>query len=328
LKQTTQMFLKRFLFALIGVLSCLGVKAQDPEFSQFYAAPLYLNPAFAGTAGGPRFILNYRNQWPGINNAYEHFAFSYDQNIPALAGGIGLLVTNDNQADGIFKTTHVSGMYSYQLKMSNKVFMKAAIATTYANHSVNTNGLVWGYRAGGLADEQAVELNGTYNTSFIDFGTGALLFSEKFFAGISVDHLIEPNQSLNGGNSPLYRKYTAHVGTFIPVGKRQSNASISPNILYQQQASFSQINLGMYYNRGPIVIGGWYRTSLENGDAFIVLAGVKYNIYKIGYSYDIVTSRLRASASGAHEISLAIEFASPDRRSRGRSFKRINCPSF
>ena len=37
--------------------------AQDPSFTQFYANPLYLNPAFAGTARCPRLNLNYRNQW-------------------------------------------------------------------------------------------------------------------------------------------------------------------------------------------------------------------------------------------------------------------------
>jgi len=42
------------------------LKAQDPHFSQFYAAPLYLNPALAGTsAGNYRVGVNYRDQWRG-----------------------------------------------------------------------------------------------------------------------------------------------------------------------------------------------------------------------------------------------------------------------
>ena len=33
--------------------------AQDPAFSQFYANPLYLNPAFAGTNDCPRANLSF-----------------------------------------------------------------------------------------------------------------------------------------------------------------------------------------------------------------------------------------------------------------------------
>ena len=64
--------MKRYILTLAGILGLMQSYAQDLHFSQFYAAPLYLNPAFAGTAGGPRFILNYRNQWPGINNAFKN----------------------------------------------------------------------------------------------------------------------------------------------------------------------------------------------------------------------------------------------------------------
>ena len=60
-------------------------QAQDPEFSQFYAAPLYLNPAFAGSARCPRIGLNYRNQWPALNKTYITSAVSYDQHIDALS---------------------------------------------------------------------------------------------------------------------------------------------------------------------------------------------------------------------------------------------------
>lgn len=322
------MFKKRNCAFLLVIMFGLNVaNAQDPTFSQFYAAPLYLNPAFAGTAEGPRFVLNYRNQWPGINNAYEHFAFSYDQHLPILGGGLGLLVTNDNQADGVFRNTHVSAMYSYQLRVSDNVVVKSGLNATYANHSVNTSNLIYGYD---VPSGQPIldPLGANYNTSFFDFGAGALVFSNIFFAGVAVDHLTEPDQSLLGGDILLPRKYTAHLGSYFPVGKQQHNASVSPNILYQQQASFSQLNLGFYYNRGPMVLGGWYRTSFENGDSFIALLGLKYNIYKVGYSYDVVISKLRSSAAGAHEVSLAVELPPPGRRIKGKTYKRINCPSF
>jgi len=62
-------------------------KAQDPEFSQFFASPLTLNPALTGKfSGSLRVAGNYRNQWPEINNAYITSTISVDGNI--LAGKI------------------------------------------------------------------------------------------------------------------------------------------------------------------------------------------------------------------------------------------------
>ena len=63
--------LRILLFSLV-VFFVVGLNktlAQDPQFSQFYAAPLYLNPAFAGSAQEARVGINYRNQWPQIDDA-------------------------------------------------------------------------------------------------------------------------------------------------------------------------------------------------------------------------------------------------------------------
>ena len=95
------------------------VYSQDPEFTQFYANPLYLNPAFAGTHICPRVSMNYRNQWPGISGAFVTYAASFDKHSNSLHGGLGLLVTNDQAANSLRSTT-VSGMYAYQLKISRK----------------------------------------------------------------------------------------------------------------------------------------------------------------------------------------------------------------
>jgi hypothetical protein len=61
---------KLFLTFLI-LISVLSLKAQDPNFSQFFASPLTLNPALTGKFDGVfRIAGNYRNQWPTINNAF------------------------------------------------------------------------------------------------------------------------------------------------------------------------------------------------------------------------------------------------------------------
>jgi hypothetical protein len=84
------------------MLTCIGTftpetaSAQDPEFTQFYSNPVYLNPAFAGAARCPRFVMNYRNQWPAMSGNYVTSAAAYDQHIPSISGGLGFIVMNDH----------------------------------------------------------------------------------------------------------------------------------------------------------------------------------------------------------------------------------------
>ncbi|MGM0621184.1 MAG: type IX secretion system membrane protein PorP/SprF, partial [Bacteroidota bacterium] len=59
-------------------VSVFATTAQDVSFSQFYASPLYLNPAFAGSVEIPRFTVQYRNQWHAFNNAYTTYNAAFD----------------------------------------------------------------------------------------------------------------------------------------------------------------------------------------------------------------------------------------------------------
>jgi hypothetical protein len=51
------------IIILTSILLLLSNKGfgQDPQFSQFYASPLYLGAAFTGATPGSRYCLNFRN---------------------------------------------------------------------------------------------------------------------------------------------------------------------------------------------------------------------------------------------------------------------------
>ena len=70
----------KYLFILCFLVSNQQeVFAQDPTFTQFYANPLYLNPAFAGSNKCPRISMNYRNEWPNLSGNYVTYSASYDK---------------------------------------------------------------------------------------------------------------------------------------------------------------------------------------------------------------------------------------------------------
>jgi len=317
--------LKRLVLILTALFS-LGFSdtlfAQDPEFTQFYANPLYLNPAFAGTARCPRINLNYRNQWPGISGTYVTYSASYDQHIDAIAGGLGLLVTTDKAGQGTLTTTNVSAMYSYLLNINREFSMRFAGQATYFQKSIDWSKLNFG----DMIDERrgfvynTNEVPGLNKKSNVDFSAGLLGYSKRYYFGFAVHHLTEPDEGLIG-TSKLPMKFTGHAGAVLPIGSKSSETSISPNVLYQKQQDFQQLNLGLYVTKGSIVGGLWYR----NQDAFIALIGFQQNVFKVGYSYDVTVSRLTNATAGSHEISFSLQF---ECRPKKKKFRTVSCPSF
>lgn len=315
---------RNYIAVLLVVLSC-NVFSQDPEFTQFYANPLYLNPAFAGTNNCPRVNLNYRNQWPSISGSFVTQSVSYDQHINSIYGGLGLLVTNDVAAKTL-NTLNVSGIYSYQLKVSRQFSVRVGFQATYFQKSLDWSKLTFGDmidpRRGFVYTTNDVPRGG--KKAGIDFSAGILGFSKTFYFGVAAHHVTEPDESLVQGNSPLPMKLTGHAGALIPLSESkysQNDAKVSPNVLFRQQGTFQQLNLGLYITKGPFWGGVWYR----NADAFIVLVGLQNEQFKIGYSYDVTTSKLTLASGGSHEISMGLNFTCKPPR---KKYRTISCPSF
>ena len=327
---------KQIMKFLGAVLLCFlfvdSAKAQDPAFSQFYANPLYLNPAFAGASPGgcPRATLNYRDQWPGIGRTYVTFSAAYDQHVNALGGGLGIIVAKDRSGAGNLNTTHASLLYSYHLEVSRKFSVKAGFEASYRMINLDWEGLTFGDmidpKYGFIYPTNEDIINNPTAVNFPDFSAGFIGYSENLFFGFAAHHLTQPNQGFIS-ESQLPTKLTAHIGGNIPLSRyKNSVTTISPNFLYQKQQDFQQFNYGMYVNRGPIVGGLWARHSVKNVDSFILMVGLIQDAFKFGYSYDITLSNLKNSNTlGAHELSFTLFMPC---RSRSKSFNTISCPSF
>jgi type IX secretion system PorP/SprF family membrane protein len=331
--------MKKLLLLSLVLVCATQLKAQDPEFTQFYANPLYLNPAFAGTAKGARFISNFRNQWPSLSSNFITYSASYDQHFDAIGGGIGIQVLYDRAGDGLLSTTIPTGIYSHHLNVTDEFTIKAGLQASVYMRSIDFTKLRFGdmiHPKRGFILPTAEEMpdanrsNGKYATDpFVDFSAGALGFTENFFAGFAVHHITEPNLSFyNTPKSPLHRKFTAHAGMMIPLeeGRRPSNF-ISPNILIMRQGEFTQVNFGAYIIQGPFIAGAWFRQTPPNSDALMALIGVKKDVLKVGYSYDLTLSSLKAAGKGSHEVSLIVEIP-PVKRNVRHKWRDLNCPDF
>ena len=316
--------MKSLITVLLSVSIALSSTGQDAHFTQFYANPVYLNPALAGLRGCPTVTMNYRNQWPGIKDAYTTYSTSFDKYSEKLKGGVGVNVFHDRSGGGRLMTTAASAVYAYQYQISKKITIKLGGKATYVNKSIDWNRLVFG----DMIDAREGIVYGTQQqfgepVHYADFSAGALLYTDYFFGGFAVDHLTKPAEGLlNRYATSLPRKYTFHAGANIPLGKmRKMNRAISPNIMITKQNEFTQVNVGMYLRLRELVVGTWYR----NKDSFILLAGIETSKFKFAYSYDVTTSGILQQSMGSHELSYSIFIPCSNKK---KKFRTLHCPVF
>lgn len=309
------------------MLIVFQAKGQDPTFTQFYANPIYLNPALAGSYGCSRFASNYRNEWPGLSGNYVTYSVSYDQYFKSISGGFGVLATHDQQGQGTINTSMLGLVYSYHITFSKKwkgmVGARAAWYQKFLDWDKLTFGDMIDPRRGFIYATGDVPRGGS--RGFFDASVGAVIFNKSFFIGGAVHHLNTPNESLIVGESKLPMRITGHMGADIVLGKKSkysNNVSIMPNVIYQYQNGFQEINIGTYVKYSIVNFGIWYR----NRDAFIVTAGINTGKFRLGYSYDLTISKLNNNVSrGSHEISLGLNLTC---KPKSITFRTLSCPSF
>ena len=325
--------IKALVWLILLMIGINNLIAQDPQFSQFYASHLYLNPALTGAVKCPRLTLNYRNQWPALGSTYVTYIASYDQQVKALEGSLGGYIYQDIQGDGAITSTNISGIYNYTFILDRLSSINLAFQATYIQKKLN-----WDFifpdmihpLYGPIYPTAETNVPTSETKGHFDFSAGFIYSRKTFFGGIAVHHITQPTESFrNNDDAVLPRKYTVHAGINIPLsgqGIKKGDLLLSPNILFQQQRDFQQMNWGLYLSRKGIAGGIWFRQNLTfHYDSFIMLLGYLKEKYKIAYSYDLTISALKNQTLGAHEVSFSMIFPCKEKKQK---FRTISCPSF
>lgn len=338
---------------LLSITCCLVLfntaMGQDVQLSQYYNAPLYLNPGFAGTGDNTRVGLNYRTQWRGIEKPFNSVSLWADHNIESYNSGIGLMYFRDVQGNSRLTTNEISLQYSYSINVNDDWVIKPGIQVGMVSRDANYSSMIFadqlssgGATGAGSADPLA---NGTKARVYGDVSAGGIAFNEHAWFGLSFHHLNRPNQAFTEGDYiPLPIKFSAQGGYkfFLSGGgkskyKNYKNTdpefSVTPTFLFKQQGQFSQLDLGAYVTYEPLMVGLWYRgipvskhaTGLAGSEALVFMIGGYYQGFTLGYSYDYTISQLKGAGS-VHELALIYEFKPIKYKAkRGRS---APCPKF
>jgi type IX secretion system PorP/SprF family membrane protein len=334
--------MRKLLFTFFCGCVALTSKAQDPNFSQFFASPLTLNPALTGKFDGTfRVAGNYRNQWPSINNAFTTATISVDgsllrNTIPEFDKfGIGVMGFTDKSGNGVLQTNYLAVSTSYHKALDENGFHQVGLGFqgTYVNKRLDIAGLKMEsmLRADGFTGLLDESFSGQQiNVSYFDMNVGLLYNGttdgrNNYYFGASMYHVNRHKETFQKGNYLLEPRLTLQGGGMVPVGEfdafhfsanhsRQANAT-NTVIGGAYMLNFSQDG----YRATNLYLGSWYRFN----DAIIPYVGLEFGSFHLGATYDVNTSSLKPASNmrGGVEISL-IYVRKPD------DAKTINCPKF
>lgn len=308
------------LLLLLTTGAATQLKAQvDPHFSQYYAYPLWLNPALTGVINGNgRVSANYKNQWASVNQAYQTAAVSGDFRATDKVG-LGLTILDQSAGGNSFNYFSAYGSFGYGVAISTdgNDRLHFGLQAGVINRSFDMSRLQFGnqYNPGSGFDPSlpSYERFSNTNTTVFDANAGIFYYNGdpnkivNAFGGASVGHLSRPKDGFSGDDKariPL--RYAVHGGGRIHASP---SFDITPHALYIKQQKAEIKALGAYsefklnYDQG-FILGGLYRWN----DAAVANVGYHVNSLIIGASYDFNTSSLTRATSGQGGIELSISY--------------------
>jgi type IX secretion system PorP/SprF family membrane protein len=298
------------------------VQAQDVYFSQFYLNPVYMNSAYTGTMKVPRVGVQYRNQWPALENAYTTYFASFDTYLPKISSGIGLLLFNDVQGNGAYTESSFRFSYSKEIRLNPDWTMYGSISAGAQLNTLNFNRLIFSdgidYDLGQVGPSVEVPPDNN-NRIFPDFATGMLFYNGQYFFGLAADHLSQPNQSVYSeypNKIPL--KITGHFEFNFPFhlfGHYRKFCKLNPNVVIQAQGVERNITYGIYANRKGFSVGLWNRLTTAKSSDVIIMAGYLNKQLKTAISYDVNLTGVGLKSHGAVEVSVSYLLKDPGRKS-------------
>jgi type IX secretion system PorP/SprF family membrane protein len=312
--------------------------------SQYFSAPLHVNPAMAGISYGPRATINYRNQWSGLgdgfNGGYTTYMAGFDMHIDKIRAGIGALFVGDQVMNNLYGSYKVSLMYSQQIKFNRKMALKIGVQGTYIHTRIKWNELLWsdminpytGFYNNVNSLNPTTEPNpGKTATNTGEFGAGLLFFTEKLYIGFAANNLLRHKESFaDGVDAQTPMRFLFHFGAVLPIRHQKElryNIWVSPNVLFVNQGKAFQTQASFLTGISLVYFGLGYRNVIYNSDAVIGYVGIKKGKFRVGYSYDYTISKLMNKTGGTHELSFTFNWTGDDNSLNSKKNKAyIPCP--
>jgi type IX secretion system PorP/SprF family membrane protein len=341
--------MKRITLWIFGI--CLGfssaiVRAQDHLYSQFFNAPIYLNPSLTGQFDGDlRLNMIYRNQWSSLGGDLSYINASVDVAVPKLSGGVGLSFNKSSEGTAYLTKNNIAATYSYSVGEDDLV-ASFGLQAGFTNRSIDWSKLVFldqidrrlGYIDGSVSSAQLPEMS---NKFYFDPAAGVNVVWRNAMLGASAYHINKPDESFSGTQARLPMRWTINASFKMPLSSgfdylEEDGAFLIPSVVYYKQGNVSSISAGAQFKYRGFNSGLWYRTNQEGGSDDIVFSLI-IDIFlkrrdtekiRLGLSHDATTSKINyTNTSGSTEASLGYEKYWPN-STRTKKYNGLRCSSF
>ncbi|KLT64546.1 PorP/SprF family type IX secretion system membrane protein [Pedobacter sp. BMA] len=339
------MMMRRVSLLLLLIAGPLIALGQDHIFSQFYNAPIYLNPALTGQfEGDMRFNALYRNQWSGLASDYAYMSASGDLNLHNMNSGIGLIFNRSSEGTAYLVKNNIAASYSYIID-GDDFTLSFGLQAGITNQKLNWDKLVFGdqidigsgYLPGSISGAERPSVDSRF---YLDANAGTNLVFGKFMMGLAAHHLNRPDESISGFQAKLPVRISGNLSyklTLIPDQYDRDGSYIIPSIVAYKQQNVSSYSAGLQYKYAGINAGIWYRNDGNaNGNDAIVFS-VIFDIFnrrtngekfRLGISHDATTSKINYSnTGGTSEIGVGYEKYYKNSSSGGRA-NGLRCYDF
>ncbi|TAL60689.1 MAG: type IX secretion system membrane protein PorP/SprF [Bacteroidetes bacterium] len=283
---------------ILSVSAVFTFAQQDPQFTQNMFMKLPVNPGYAGTSGSLCATVAYRTQWVGFPGAPKTFFFSADMPMIELHGGVGLTVMKDKL--GNFNFTFARVAYSYHKPVGATGLLGIGLELGILQSAVAYK---WLAPDGTDGNADMAIPDASVNKMTYDFGLGAYYRTDQLHVGLSMSHLPGKAEHLSAPefNYQAARHYYVMAGYDFFL---TSKITLRPSAHVKSDAAVTTFDLHCNLLYDNFIWGG---LSYRLQDAIAPMIGVAWKpndkqTIKIGYSYDLGTSDLKAHHSNTHEI--------------------------
>lgn len=338
----------KLLILIAAVLMCGSAIGQSIHFSQYFNAPLLLNPANTALVADYdyRVGMNYRNQWATLPVPYNTFSAFGDFKLGGNKNnenhnnwlGVGVAFFGDKAGDGNLALNQFQGSLAYHLQLSSYTMLSLGVSASYVQRSVNFDNLTFDAQWDGVKFNPNMtngEKVGVIKTSFYTVNPGlnfAWFPHESLYAklGVAVGNVNRPVES--------FYKSTTNVIGYRPMvhldilWQTSPVLLVNPSAYYSTQTGASELLLGSQFRTMlsdknemlmQLILGAYTRL----GDAIIGLAGMQVGPVQFTANYDFTISKLTPYNNSYGALEFSIIYSNLYHPDQGIK-KVFGCPRF